>query len=175
MDIYVVFQSCQSLDDHLLTTKGNPQPYLIASGTSKAQVFTFYIVLDRKVLPCQSCTSLGTWRAVFSVKYHDTLSSLYTFFCRQLCTKLIKVQLKKLQKSKNWEQGCWTSSNCLIKTTLSCFLFTSSFGSALHMFRHLKPIHGMCPGITRCSLFLHLTYTCLPQVTQSYSALLFIL
>lgn len=45
-------KSCQSLDDHLLTTKGNPQPYILASGTSKAQVSTFYFVLDRKVLLC---------------------------------------------------------------------------------------------------------------------------
>ncbi|XP_067245306.1 uncharacterized protein [Chanodichthys erythropterus] len=78
-------KSCQSLDDHLLTTEGNPQPYLLASGTSKAQVSTFYIVLDRKVLPCQSCTSLGAFdelfksHFVFSVKYDDALSSLYTF------------------------------------------------------------------------------------------------
>ncbi|XP_077054748.1 uncharacterized protein LOC143740866 isoform X2 [Siphateles boraxobius] len=70
-------KSCQSLEDHLLTTEGNPQPYLLASGTSKAQVFTFYIVLDKKLLPCQSSTSLGAFdelfkcHFVFSVKYDD--------------------------------------------------------------------------------------------------------
>ena len=80
-----VFQSCHSLEDHLMITEGNPQPYLLASGTSKAQVSTFYIVLDRKLLPCQSCTSLGAFdelfksHFVFSVKYDDALSSLYTF------------------------------------------------------------------------------------------------
>nr|XP_001334318.4 uncharacterized protein LOC794378 [Danio rerio] len=79
------YKSCQSLDDHLLTTEGNPQPYLLASGTSKAQVSTFYIVMDRKILPCQSCTSLGAFdelfksHFVFGVKYDDALSSLYTF------------------------------------------------------------------------------------------------
>ena len=56
---FCVFQSCQSLEDHLLTTPETCQPYLLAIRTSKAQVFTFYIVLDKKLLPCQSCTSLG--------------------------------------------------------------------------------------------------------------------
>lgn len=80
-----VFQSCQSLQDHLKSTEGHPQPYLLASGTSKAQVSSFYIVLDRKLLPCQSCTSLGAFdelfksHFVFSVKYDDALASLYTF------------------------------------------------------------------------------------------------
>ncbi|CAI5644299.1 unnamed protein product [Oreochromis niloticus] len=78
-------KSCQSLEDHLMNNEGNPQPYLLATGTSKAQVFSFYIVLDRKLLPRQSCTSLGAFdelfkcHFVFSVKYEDALSSLYTF------------------------------------------------------------------------------------------------
>nr|XP_024654248.1 uncharacterized protein LOC106676715 [Maylandia zebra] len=78
-------KSCQSLEDHLMNNEGNPQPYLLATGTSKAQVFSFYIVLDRKLLPCQSGTSLGAFdelfkcHFVFSVKYEDALSSLYTF------------------------------------------------------------------------------------------------
>ncbi|KAM8766253.1 uncharacterized protein AB9X84_005521 [Acanthopagrus schlegelii] len=77
--------ACQSLEDHLKSTEGHPQPYLLASGTSKAQVSSFYIVLDRKLLPCQSCTSLGEFdelfksHFVFSVKYDDALASLYTF------------------------------------------------------------------------------------------------
>lgn len=83
--LFIVFQSCQSLEDHLITTEGNPQPYLLATGTSIAQVSSFYIVLDRKLLPCQSCTSMGAFdelfkaHFVFSVKYDDALSSLYTF------------------------------------------------------------------------------------------------
>ncbi|XP_028451664.1 uncharacterized protein LOC114566987 isoform X2 [Perca flavescens] len=78
-------KSCHSLEEHLMTIEGNPQPYLLATGTSKAQVFTFYIVLDRKLLPCQSSTSLGAFdelfksHFVFSVRYDDALSSLYRF------------------------------------------------------------------------------------------------
>lgn len=58
---------------------------LLDTGTSKAQIFTFYIVLDKKLVPCQSCTSLGAFdelcksHFVFIVKYYDSLSSLYTF------------------------------------------------------------------------------------------------
>ncbi|KAL6489407.1 hypothetical protein MHYP_G00031480 [Metynnis hypsauchen] len=78
-------KSCHSLEDHLMSTEGNTQPYLLATGTSKAQVSSFYIVLNRNLIPCQSCTSLGAFdelfksHFVFSVKYDDALSSLYTF------------------------------------------------------------------------------------------------
>ncbi|XP_076833346.1 uncharacterized protein LOC143478262 [Brachyhypopomus gauderio] len=30
--------TCQRLEDHLMSNEGNPQPYLLATGTSKAQV-----------------------------------------------------------------------------------------------------------------------------------------
>lgn len=79
------FQSCQSLEDFLMSTEGNRQPYLLAAGTSKAQVSSFYVVLDGKLIACQSCTSLGAFdellksHFVFSVKYDDALASLYTF------------------------------------------------------------------------------------------------
>ncbi|XP_034740124.1 uncharacterized protein LOC117952118 [Etheostoma cragini] len=78
-------KSCHGLEEHLMTIEGNPQPYLLATGTSKAQVFSFYIVLDRKLLPCQSSTSLGAFdelfksHFVFSVQYDDALLSLYGF------------------------------------------------------------------------------------------------
>lgn len=80
-----MFQSCHSLEDHLLTIEGNPQPYLLARRTSKEHVSSFYIFLDRKLLPCQSCTKFGAFdelfksHFVFSVKYDDAMSSLYTF------------------------------------------------------------------------------------------------
>ncbi|KAM3603953.1 uncharacterized protein V6R79_004503, partial [Siganus canaliculatus] len=65
--------------------QGGSQLYLLATGTSKSQVFTFYIVLDKKLVPCQSCTSLGAFdelfksHFVFGVKYDDSLSRLYRF------------------------------------------------------------------------------------------------
>ncbi len=82
--LLIVFQACQSLEDHL-TAERSPQPYLLATGTSRARVFSFYIVLDGKLLPCQSGTSLGAFdelfksHFVFRLKYDDALSSLYTF------------------------------------------------------------------------------------------------
>ena len=71
------FKSFQSLDDHILTTEGNPQLYLLASGTSKAQVFTFYIVLDKKLLPCQSCTSLGAFDKLFKSHLNEFTVKLF--------------------------------------------------------------------------------------------------
>ncbi|XP_034059808.1 uncharacterized protein LOC117538313 [Gymnodraco acuticeps] len=81
----IFHKSCKSIEDHMMTIEGTHQPYLLATGTSKAQVFSFYIVLDKKLLPCQSCTSLGAFDELFkshfafSVTYDDALSSLYTF------------------------------------------------------------------------------------------------
>ncbi|XP_076135690.1 uncharacterized protein LOC143118536 [Alosa pseudoharengus] len=80
-DHLVKFQkSCQSLEDHLRATEGNPQPYLLASGTSKAQVSSFYIVLDRKLLPCQSCTSLEGMTVYLKhliIEHHQLFKELY--------------------------------------------------------------------------------------------------
>ncbi|XP_041799636.1 uncharacterized protein LOC121611261 [Chelmon rostratus] len=59
--------------DHLVLFRKEPHEH------------SFYIVLDGKLLPCQSSTSLGAFdelfksHFVFSLKYDDALSSLYTF------------------------------------------------------------------------------------------------
>ena len=44
--LFFMFQSCQSLEDHLLTIEGTPQPYLLATGTSKEQVSSFYSLVQ---------------------------------------------------------------------------------------------------------------------------------
>ncbi|KAF0027620.1 hypothetical protein F2P81_020361 [Scophthalmus maximus] len=63
------------------------KPPAISSGQRHfiKQVSSFYIVLDRKLLLCLSCTSFGAFdehfksHFVFGVNYDDALSSLYTF------------------------------------------------------------------------------------------------
>lgn len=103
---FIVFQPCQSLEDHLMTTEGNLQPHFLATRTSKAQVFSFYIILDRKLLPCQSFTSLSAFDVlfkchfVFGVKYEDALSSLYTFL-QTTVYNIDVVQQRKVQESRS--------------------------------------------------------------------------
>lgn len=94
-----MFQSCQSPEDHL--TKGCSQPYFLATGTSKAQVFTFYVVLDKKLVLCQSRTSLVAFHElfkshfIFSLKYDDSLSTLYTF----LQTTLYNIDIGRTEET----------------------------------------------------------------------------
>ncbi|XP_066563560.1 uncharacterized protein LOC136751670 [Amia ocellicauda] len=78
-------KSCQSLDDHLAEFEGNHQPYLLATGMTKADVQCFYIVMDRNLIPCQASTTLAAFdelfkaHFVFGVKYDESLCSLFTF------------------------------------------------------------------------------------------------
>ena len=83
--MYVLSQSCRSLDEHLKTLEGHRQPHLLASGTSKQAISTYYIVIDKKLIPCQGSTSLAALDELFkihfvlSVSYDDALSNMYTF------------------------------------------------------------------------------------------------
>ncbi|KAJ8346335.1 hypothetical protein AAFF_G00212090 [Aldrovandia affinis] len=52
IDHLVVFhKSCTSLDAHL-EREENRQPYLLTSGTSKEAISSFFIVFDKKLIPC---------------------------------------------------------------------------------------------------------------------------
>lgn len=86
LDRVVVFHmSCRSLEEHLENQEGHQQPYLLASGTCKQAISTYYIVIDKKLIPCQETTSLAAFdelfkaHFVFSVSYDDALSNMYTF------------------------------------------------------------------------------------------------
>ncbi|XP_073349444.1 uncharacterized protein [Pagrus major] len=84
MDHLVVFhKSCRSLEEHLEKKEG--QPYLLASGTCKQAISTYYVVMDKNLIPCQGTTPLAAFdelfkvHFVFSVSYDDALSNMYTF------------------------------------------------------------------------------------------------
>lgn len=85
MDHLVVFyKSCRSLQEHLEIQEGHRQPYLLASGTFKQAISAYYIVMDKKLIPCQGATSLAAFDELFkvfvsSVSYDDALSNMYTF------------------------------------------------------------------------------------------------
>ncbi|KAK3515570.1 hypothetical protein QTP70_024585, partial [Hemibagrus guttatus] len=53
--------SKRSLEEQLENQEGHLQPYLPASGNSKHSISTFYIVLDKKLIPCQGTTSLAAF------------------------------------------------------------------------------------------------------------------
>ncbi|KAK3521201.1 hypothetical protein QTP70_000770 [Hemibagrus guttatus] len=104
IDHLVVFhKSCKSLEEQLENQEGHRQPYLLASGTSKQAISTFYIVLDKKLIPCQGTTSLAAFdelfkvHFVFSVSYDTALSNMQHSF-RPQSTVLMLTPLKKAQR-----------------------------------------------------------------------------
>lgn len=77
-------KSCRSLEDHLSEVEDR-QPYLLATGQTKADVLQFYIVVDKNLIPCQASTSLGAFdelfkaHFVFGAQYDPSLSNMFTF------------------------------------------------------------------------------------------------
>ncbi|KAG5841456.1 hypothetical protein ANANG_G00199690 [Anguilla anguilla] len=65
--------------------EGPRQPYLVAVGSRRDQIESFYLALDRHLLPCQANCSLGAFdelfkaHFVFGLSYDEALSSVYTF------------------------------------------------------------------------------------------------
>ncbi|MEQ2274950.1 hypothetical protein XENORESO_016400 [Xenotaenia resolanae] len=77
-------KSCCSLDEHLRRTDGT-QPYILAVGRTRNRIDTFYIVVDKQLIPCQATSSLGAFdelfksRYVFNLSYDEYLGQLFTF------------------------------------------------------------------------------------------------
>ncbi|KAG9276092.1 hypothetical protein AMEX_G8359 [Astyanax mexicanus] len=51
--LVVHHKSCNSIEEHL-RQKEERQPYLLAVGQSRGQIDSYYIVLDKKLIPCQA-------------------------------------------------------------------------------------------------------------------------
>ncbi|XP_041834831.1 uncharacterized protein LOC121635621 [Melanotaenia boesemani] len=77
-------KSCCSIEEHLREREGK-QPYILAVGRTKINIETFYIVVDKQLIPCQATSSLGAFdelfksHYVFNLSYDESLSPLYTF------------------------------------------------------------------------------------------------
>ncbi|KAI4812079.1 hypothetical protein KUCAC02_014935, partial [Chaenocephalus aceratus] len=85
IDHLVIFhKSCRSLDEYLQSHIDTSQPYLLASGTSKEAIGIFFIVIDKKLIPCEA-TSLAAIDELFKLhfvlgtSYDPALKSMYTF------------------------------------------------------------------------------------------------
>ncbi|XP_061116341.1 uncharacterized protein LOC133140415 [Conger conger] len=65
--------------------EGPRQPYLVAVGSRRDQIESFFLALDRHLIPCQANCSLGAFdelfkaHFVFGLSYDEALSSVYTF------------------------------------------------------------------------------------------------
>ncbi|XP_056264573.1 uncharacterized protein LOC130189675 isoform X2 [Pseudoliparis swirei] len=77
-------KSCCSISEHLLGREAK-QPYILAVGRNKNRIDAFYIVVDKRLIPCQATSSLGAFdelfksHYVFNLSYDETLVPLFTF------------------------------------------------------------------------------------------------
>ncbi|KAL1248825.1 hypothetical protein QQF64_022143 [Cirrhinus molitorella] len=101
VDHLVVFhKACRSIQEHL-EMEENRQPYILASGSSKEAISKFFIVVDKKVIPCQATSSLAAIdelfkvHFVFSISYDLPLKNMYTF----LQTTIYKIDVGTTSES----------------------------------------------------------------------------
>ncbi|XP_053301814.1 uncharacterized protein LOC128460594 [Pleuronectes platessa] len=77
-------KSCCSLDEHLRRRDGR-QPYFLAVGRTRNRIDTFYIVVDKQLIPCQSTSLLGAFdelfksHYLFNLSYDEYLGQVFTF------------------------------------------------------------------------------------------------
>ncbi|XP_053364396.1 uncharacterized protein LOC128534120 [Clarias gariepinus] len=77
-------KSCCSIDEHLQEREGK-QPYILAVGRTQNRIDTFYIAVDKQLIPCQATSSLTAFdqllksQYVFNLSYEESLVHLYTF------------------------------------------------------------------------------------------------
>ncbi|XP_032421846.1 uncharacterized protein LOC116721923 [Xiphophorus hellerii] len=98
--LVVFHKSCCSLEEHLRGQRGL-QPYLLAVGRQKSKIDSFYIVMDKCLIPCQTNGSLGAFdelfkaHFVFNVSYDAALMNFYTF----LQTTVYNIDVGKIKES----------------------------------------------------------------------------
>ncbi|XP_051959549.1 uncharacterized protein LOC127627248 [Xyrauchen texanus] len=98
--LVIFHKSCSSLEEHLRNNR-HQHPYLLAVGRQKSKTDSFYITLDKHLIPCQANRSLGEFdelfkaHFVFNLSYDTALVSFYTF----LQTTVYNIDVGKMKES----------------------------------------------------------------------------
>lgn len=98
--LVVFHKSCCSLEEHLRNQQGW-QPYLLAVGRQKSKIESFYITMDKRLIPCKANRSLGACdellkaHFVFNLSYDVALVNFYTF----LQTTVYNIDVGKMKES----------------------------------------------------------------------------
>ncbi|KAG1940184.1 hypothetical protein F2P79_016901 [Pimephales promelas] len=77
-------KSCCSINEYMQEREGK-QPYILAVGRTQKTIDTFYIAIDKQLIPCQATSSLGAFdelfksHYVFNLSYDESLVHFYTF------------------------------------------------------------------------------------------------
>ncbi|XP_060726533.1 uncharacterized protein LOC132846038 [Tachysurus vachellii] len=82
--LVIFHKSCCNLEEHVNSNQ-HQHPYLLAVGRQKSKNDSFYIALDKHLIPCQANRSLGAFdelfkaHFVFNLSYDCALVNFYTF------------------------------------------------------------------------------------------------
>ncbi|XP_063077937.1 uncharacterized protein LOC134467889 [Engraulis encrasicolus] len=85
-DRMVLFhKSCSSIAERRFEVREGKQPFIIAVGRARNKIDTYYIAVDKQLIPCRDTSSLGAFdelfkcHYVFNLSYDESLVQLYTF------------------------------------------------------------------------------------------------
>ncbi|XP_028297240.1 uncharacterized protein LOC114459080 [Gouania willdenowi] len=98
--LVVFHKSCCSLEEHLRNQQCQ-QPHLLAVGRQKRNIDSFYISMDKHLIPCQANHFIGAFdelfkaHFVFNVSYDRALVHFYTF----LQTTVYNIDMGKMKES----------------------------------------------------------------------------
>ncbi|XP_065150129.1 uncharacterized protein [Paramisgurnus dabryanus] len=90
-----------NIQEHLDSIEERTQPYLLAVGTKKNSIHGYYIILDKKAIPCKSVSGLGAFdelfkaHFVFGVSYSNVLNNMYTF----IQTTIFEIDIGQVKES----------------------------------------------------------------------------
>ncbi|KAK0142284.1 hypothetical protein N1851_020018 [Merluccius polli] len=87
--LFFVFKSCQSLEDHLKTIEGNPQPYPLATGTSKAQTPSDHATQQHNNSQCLNDETPSTSSQCQNIESGPSVSTHRKDMCASIISKLL--------------------------------------------------------------------------------------
>ncbi|KAL2088040.1 hypothetical protein ACEWY4_016868 [Coilia grayii] len=105
----LAYSSCSSIDDHLQEREGK-QPFILAVGRARNKIDTYYIAVDKQLIPCHATSSLGASdklfksHYVFNLSYDESLVHFYTF----VQTTVFNIDVTHTRRS----QGAGSSRGC---------------------------------------------------------------
>jgi hypothetical protein len=73
------------VQQHLDSITQSGQPYLLALGSTKSSIHSYFVVIDKHVVPCKATSSVGTFDKLFKThfivgtSYSSCLSNFFTF------------------------------------------------------------------------------------------------
>ncbi|KAF7229743.1 transcript variant X1 [Nothobranchius furzeri] len=97
----VVFKMGTNIQEHLDSITTSTQPYLLAVGRSRKEVYRFFIILDDNAIHCRSASSLGAFdelfkaHYVFGTAYNPMLHNMFTF----IQTTVYNIDVGKVKES----------------------------------------------------------------------------